>query len=48
MELSATLWWKEADEFRSEVISYERPGRIAIVEFAPGNAFRFEEVKTCI
>lgn len=39
VELSATLWSKDGDEYRTEVIKYARPGRIAIREFAPGNSF---------
>lgn len=37
--LSATLWSRDGDEYRTEVIEYARPGRIAIREFAPGNSF---------
>lgn len=39
VELSATMWSKVDDEYRTEVVSYDRPGRIAIREFAPGNTF---------
>jgi ATP-dependent helicase YprA (DUF1998 family) len=37
--LSANLWWKDGDEYRTETVEYGRPGRIAIREFAPGNTF---------
>ncbi len=39
VELSATLWSRDGDEYRTEVIQYARPGRMAIREFAPGNSF---------
>jgi hypothetical protein len=39
VQLTATLWSKEGDEYRTEVVEYARPGRIAIREFAPGNSF---------
>ena len=39
VQLAATLWTRDGDDFQTEVIEYARPGRVAIREFAPGNSF---------
>ena len=39
VELTATMWAKVDGDYRTDVVSYDRPGRIAIREFAPGNTF---------
>ena len=39
VELSATMWSKIDGDYSTEVVTYARPGRIAIHEFAPGNTF---------
>ncbi len=39
VELAATLWSKDGDDYNTELISYSRSGRVAIREFAPGNSF---------
>ncbi|HEX5567729.1 MAG TPA: Zn-binding domain-containing protein, partial [Streptomyces sp.] len=49
-ELEATLTWKEETgdgepEYRSKVLRYDRPARLALEDFAPGNHFYVQGYK---
>ena len=38
--LSANMWWRDNEgAYQTEIVEYQRPGRLAIREFAPGNSF---------
>ncbi len=37
--LNATMWSRNGDTYETDLLEYQRPGRLAITEFAPGNSF---------